>query len=107
MKHFRQAAEFALLSGIKVTTIDSFQVSKVDMSAENLLIFSSNRNQMIMLIDLWIIYLLFILLLLSHLTCNGKLSSSMTDLNLPDTASISVFLQQTDHPTDCLTYTLT
>lgn len=52
MKHFRQAAEFALLSGIKVTTIDSFQVSKVDMSAENLLIFSSNRNQMIMLIDL-------------------------------------------------------
>ena len=43
----------------------------------------------------------------SHLTCNGKLSSSMTDLNLPDTASISVFLQQADHPTDCLTYTLT
>ena len=39
MKRFKEADDFALLSDIKVTTIDSFQVSKVDMSAENLVIF--------------------------------------------------------------------
>ena len=50
MKQFKQADKFAPLSDIKVTTIDSFQVSKLD--AENLVILNSYRKQVIMLISL-------------------------------------------------------
>ena len=64
MKQFKQADKFAPLSDIKVTTIDSFQVSKLDV--ENMVILNSYRktsDDANFSVDDLLIYLSFVVLI--------------------------------------------